>query len=294
MALAAAFREVGPEFGADFVVGHVDHGWRGAESKAHAAFVRRFCEKRGIAFRLAEGTIESKGRSREDAARDFRYRRLLDLAREAGAAGVVTAHTRDDSAETLLLALLRGRPLSGLSGIRERRGDSVFRPFLGVSRRGILLYLRSRRVPYRADSSNEDLSLDRNWIRRRALPMLARRFGPSVAANLAASAEALSRDFEWIEQIFRRDAEPAIEISPESASARLSDFAGLPSAAVRRALLRMAREAGGDGYAPTRRELLSLEGLAAAGREFRFQSGRRVDFVAKRGRLRASPARPRE
>src|SRR5262249_25938397 len=157
-------------------------------------------------------------------AREFRYGRLGELAQKIGAAGVVTAHTQDDSAETLLLALLRGRPLSGLSGIRARRPDGVFRPFLGVSRRSILRYLRSSRVPYRAASSTADLSLDRNWIRRKFLPALSRRFGPSVAANLAASSEALSRDFEWIEQVFRREANPAIDMRPGTASARLSDL----------------------------------------------------------------------
>ncbi len=190
----------------------------------------------------------------------------------------------------MLLALLRGRPLGGLAGIRERRDDAVLRPFLGVSRQSVLRFLRSRRVPYRSDSSNRDVSLDRNWIRRKVLPSLARRFGHSVGANLAASAEALSRDREWIEEIFRREAESALELSPGTASVRLSALAGLPSAGVRRILLVMARTAGGDRFAPTRRELLAIERLAADGGEFRFQAGRRVDFIARRGRLRALAA----
>lgn len=293
MALVAAFGEVAPDFGTAFAVGHVDHGWRGKEARRHAAFVGRFCGKRGIPFHLAEGKPDTKGRSREEAAREFRYARLRSIAAAIGAAGVVTAHTRDDSAETLLLALLRGRPLGGLAGIRERREDSVFRPLLGVPRHAVLAYLRSRAIAHREDSSNSDLSLDRNWVRRRLLPMLERRFGPSVGANLAASAEALSRDREWLEEVFRRDAEPAVRVSPGSARVRLEALARLPSAAARRALLLMARAAGGDGFAPTRRELFAIERLAAGGGEFRFQTGRRVDFVAKRGELRAVRTRPK-
>jgi tRNA(Ile)-lysidine synthase len=291
MALLTAFREVAPEFGADFAVGHIDHGWRGEESRKHAEFVARSCEKRGIPFHLAAGAPDSRGRSREEAAREFRYERLRVIAAGINACGVVTAHTQDDSAETLLLALLRGRPLAGLAGIRERRGDAVLRPFLSVSRRSVLAYLKSRRVPYRVDSSNEDVSLDRNWVRRKVLPPLARRFGGSVWANLAASAEALSRDREWLEAIFQRDAEAAIKSSPGAAVLSRSVLDELPSAAIRRALLVMARAAGGERFAPTRRELLALERLVANGSDFRFQAGRRVAFVASRGPLRTIRAR---
>ncbi len=122
------------------------------------------------------------------------------------------------------------------------------------------------------------------------LPLLVRRFGHSVGANLAASAEALSRDREWIEEIFRRETESEVELSPGAASVRLSALAGLPPAGVRRLLLVMARAAGGDRFAPTRRELLAIERLAGGGEDFRFQAGRRVDFVARRGRLRAIAA----
>jgi tRNA(Ile)-lysidine synthase len=287
MALLTAFREVGPELGTEFAVGHVDHGWRGSESKRHAEFVARFCRRRGIAFHLAEGKPDSKGRSREEAAREFRYDRLRAIASAIGAAGVVTAHTEDDAAETLLLALLRGRPLAGLAGIRERRPDAVFRPFLAVSRRSVLAYLRSRRVPYRTDSSNADLSLDRNWVRRRVVPLLARRFGDSVSANLAASAEALARDWEWLSEVFQRNTEAAIELVPGAARIPRSALDHLPPAAIRRALLVMSRAAGGDRFAPSRRELLALERLASSGSDFRFQAGRRVEFLASRGHLRA-------
>ncbi len=286
MALLIAFREVSPEFGVGFAVGHVDHGWRGKESKAHAAFVARFCEKHGISFHLAGGKPDSKGRSREDAARSFRYERLRAISSEIGAAGIVTAHTRDDAAETLLLALLRGRPLAGLAGIREHRPDGIFRPLLAVSRPAVLAYLRSRRIRYRNDSSNADISLDRNWIRRKVIPLLAKRFGDSVPANLAASSEALARDWEWLSEVFDRTAGAAIETVPGDARISRSALDNLRPAAIRRALLVMSRAAGGDRFAPSRRELLALERLVSSGSTFRFQAGRRVEFLASRKQLR--------
>jgi tRNA(Ile)-lysidine synthase len=289
MALLTALCDVAPEFGAEIAVCHVNHGWRGAESRRDADFVEKYCRKRAIPFLLREGKISTRGRSREEAAREVRYRLLAEAAASIGAVGIVTAHNQDDSAETLLLALLRGRPLSGLSGIRERRDDSVFRPFLAVSRKTILAYLAARRIPFRRDSSNRDLSLDRNWVRRKLLPRLEARFGPAVSPSLAASAEALSRDREWMEAAFRREVAPWIR--RDGRTARISDrnLRDLPAAVLRRVLLAMAAHAG-NGFAPTRKELFALEKLASAPENFRFQAGRRVDFRRRNGALSAVPA----
>ena len=284
MALVAALAAVAPRFGGSVVAGHVDHGWR-AESTRDAEFVASWCRRRKlVCFRERLGAAP-RGRSKEDAARELRYLALARMRESAGARAVVTAHTRDDAAETVLLALLRGRPLSGISGIRRRREDGVVRPLLDVSRAEILAYLRERRIAYRHDATNDDPAFDRNWVRRRVVPLLERRFGPAVTANLAASAEALSRDREWIDDLFSREVLPRLDTGAGEASVDAALLAALPAAALRRALLLMADRAG--GRALSRAELLALEGLARAGRPFRFQAGRKVDFRVSRGRLRA-------
>jgi len=281
MALLAALAAVAPRFGASVAAGHVDHGWRAERSRRDAAFVEAWCRRRSVPFFQERLPVPPRGRSREDAARELRYRALAAMRERAGASAVVTGHTRDDAAETVLLALLRGRPLSGIAGIRRRREDGVVRPLLEVSRGAILAYLRERRIPYRRDATNDDPAFDRNWVRRRVVPLLERRFGSAVTANLAASAEALSRDREWIDDLFARDVLPRLaggggEISVDSAL-----LSALPSAALRRALLAMAERAGGRPL--SRPELLALEKLARAGEPFRFQAGRRVDFRNRRG-----------
>lgn len=289
MALLAALAGVAPRFAVSIAAGHVDHGWRAERSAADARFVEAFCRKRGIEFRLARLERRSpRGRSREDAAREARYRELALMRDALGASAILTAHTRDDSAETILLAVLRGRPLAGLSGIRRRREDGVHRPFLDVSRESVLAYLRAHRIPYRNDSTNADPAFDRNWIRRRVLPLLRRRFGDSVSANLAASAEALSRDREWIESFMARDVFPSLAVDGRSTSGEAAALAALPPAALRRALLAMAERAGGRSL--SRRELLAIEALVRRGGPFSFQAGRRVDFRSHRGRISARPA----
>jgi len=288
MALAGALAAVAPRWRIPFAVGHVDHGWRGERSAADARFVEAFCRRRGIEFRLARVDASARGRSREDAAREARYRALSLMRDELGASAIVTAHTRDDAAETILLAMLRGRPLSGLSGIRRRREDGVHRPFLEVSRPAILAYLRAHRIAYRRDSTNDDPTFDRNWLRRRVVPLLRRRFGDSVTANLAASAEALSRDREWIESFMAREILPTLAVEERSTSGEAALLAAMPPAALRRVLLAMAERAGGRPI--SRRELLAVEALVRKGGPFFFQAGRRVDFQSRRGWVSARPA----
>ena len=287
MALLSALAAVAPSAGAAVVAGHVDHGWRGERSRRDAEFVEAWCRRRAIPFLLERLAPVPRGRSREDAARELRYRALAGMRERSGAAAVATAHTRDDAAETVILALLRGRPLSGIAGIRRRRGDGVVRPLLDVSRESVIAYLRERRIAYRRDATNDDPAYDRNWVRRRVLPLLERRFGPAVTANLAASAEALSRDREWIDDLFAREVLPRLDSGAGGVSADAAALAGLPAAALRRALLAMADGAGGRTL--SRAELLALESRVRAGRPFRFQAGRRVDFRGARGRLSARP-----
>ena len=283
MALLASLAAVAPRFGTAVAAGHVDHGWRGERSRRDAAFVEAWCARRRIAYFEERLSAAPGGRSREDAARELRYRALAAMRERAGASAIATGHTRDDAAETVLLALLRGRPLSGVSGIRRRREDGVVRPLLDVSRASVLAYLRERRIPYRRDATNDDPAFDRNWLRRRVVPLLERRFGSAVTANLAASAEALSRDREWIDALFARDVLPRLDAGNGGVAADAALLAALPSAALRRALLAMADRAG--GRALSRAELLALEGLARSGAPFRFQAGRCVDFRSRRGVL---------
>jgi tRNA(Ile)-lysidine synthase len=281
MALLAALAAVAASHRSVVVAAHVDHGWRGDRSRRDAEFVARWCARREIPFLSERLPAAPRGRSREDAARELRYRALAAMRERAGASVVATGHTRDDAAETVLLALLRGRPLSGIAGIRKRREDGVVRPLLEVSRASILAYLRERRIPYRQDASNADPAFDRNWVRRRVVPLLERRFGNGVTGNLAASAEALSRDREWIDDLFAREVLPRLPAEQEGVRADAAHLAGLPTGALRRALLSMAERAANRTL--TRPELLALEKLTRSGSPFRFQAGRRVDFRSRAG-----------
>ncbi len=137
----------------------------------------------------------------EATARRVRYGWLEETAREMGARWIMTGHTADDQAETVLHRLLRGTGLQGLRGIAAERELSprlgVVRPLLQTTRAEIIAYLASLDQPFRIDSTNSDLSYTRNRIRGELLPHLATHYNPAVSrvlARLAEQADELYRD----------------------------------------------------------------------------------------------------
>jgi tRNA(Ile)-lysidine synthase len=187
--------------GVAVVSAHVAHGLRGAAGDADARFCERFAASLPVPFELrsvAVPTSRKKGESLEAAARRLRYAALLALSRELGGALVLTGHTRDDQAETVLLHLERklGR---ARGGIRPRRADGVVRPLLPFSRAELREFLAGRGVPFREDETNENEKLARNRIRRRVLPEMEER-DPGRTVRLARAGEAATRRLDALDQ----------------------------------------------------------------------------------------------
>ncbi len=186
-ALAIALSELGL-FSLSAV--HVNHQLRGAESDEDQAFVESLCRSLGMPFRaeagpLAPGSIKERGI--ESAARSIRYE-ILERARvERGADFVVTAHQRNDQAETVLMRLISGRGLAALRAIAPRR-ERLLRPFLEVTREDIDRFLEDRGIDPRSDRTNHELRFVRNRLRHEILPMLSR-MNPRIVDVLASTAE---------------------------------------------------------------------------------------------------------
>ncbi len=132
----------------------------------------------------------------EAAMRHGRYRALRLLAAECGANAIATAHTAEDQAETVLLALFRGTGLQGLRGMPERRrvcaGLTVVRPLLRVDRYSLRKYCHRRMLPYALDPSNADLGMRRNAVRA-ALESLRGVF-PQLDQAVSRAAEIVRHD----------------------------------------------------------------------------------------------------
>ena len=227
-------------------IAHFDHMLR-PESADDAAFVRKLAERFRLPYHGARAEVarvaEQRGWNLEDAARRLRYDFLARTAKQVGADAVVTAHTRDDQAETVLLQLLRGAAF--LSGIPPRRGKIV-RPLLGVSRLELQNFLRELEQPFRDDPTNADTRRTRAWLRHEVLPFLRGRY-PDLADNLAGLAE--------LQQGQRGALRSQAEKLLFSGTLNLARLRRQPPAVQRTALAELLRRA---GVAPDRGHLEAL------------------------------------
>lgn len=188
---------------------HCNFHLRGEESDRDETFVRELCRRRDTKLHVVEfNTIKyakEKGISIEMAAREQRYEAFEKLRKEIGASAIAVAHHMDDSAETLLLNLIRGTGIRGLRGIQPKNGYIV-RPLLCVGREDIIDYLKWRGEEYVTDSTNLTSEYTRNKIRLEVIPGLAG-INPSIKESLAATAQRLSE----AELIYRHAIEEAIK-----------------------------------------------------------------------------------
>jgi tRNA(Ile)-lysidine synthase len=272
-------------------VGHVHHGWRRRESDRDLAFVSDHARRLGLPFLArrcdARRAGSDLGLSPEAAARHVRYSALAEMAREAGASLVATAHQRDDAVESLLIARERRGGLLRLAGPRLLRADGVVRPLLEVGRREILAFLDARSLEHRRDSTNGDLGLTRNRVRR---GLAGRSEGERAA--LAARVVELARERDRLEADYARLVAPAvrrggaaiqeIEIVVDARVLRACE-----DELVRLALSRLAAPFARAGHPPmTGRERERLVSRLRSGEDFRDETGRRIRFELRRGRLR--------
>jgi tRNA(Ile)-lysidine synthase len=187
---------------------HVNHHLRGAESDADEAFVRTLCARLDVPLDVADGTLDEalvRARGIEAAAREIRYRRLLEIRERTGARFVATAHQKNDQAETVLMRLLTGSGIAGLRGIHPVRQDGVIRPMLDVPRSEIEAFLRERGVTPRLDRSNEDPRFLRNRVR-----LLIRELG--ATDNLAAVAAQAREQWPILERAIDEAERPSAEV----------------------------------------------------------------------------------
>jgi tRNA(Ile)-lysidine synthase len=198
-----AARATGP----GLVAATVDHGLR-PESAAEAAAVTRFALGLGVPHRTLRWLGAKPQAGLQEAARDARYGLLAEAARQAGAGHVLTAHTLDDQAETVLFRLARGSGLAGLAGMARASpldGLVLVRPFLGLPKARLIATLGAADIGFFEDPSNHDPRFTRVRLRElmpvlaaegldaARLVRLAQRLARADAALESATAEALGR-----------------------------------------------------------------------------------------------------
>ena len=234
--------------GYPIVIAHLDHCLR-AESGNDAAFVRQVAASLGLP--IVEGRedvtayADEHRQSIEEAAREVRYKFLFEKARLLEAQAVAVAHHADDQVETVLMHLLRGASLSGLSGMAYRRMMPIWdpaiplvRPLLGVWREEIDLYLEEVGWKARVDTSNQDTTYFRNRLRHELIPQLTS-YNPKIKEVLRRMSEVVREEDHLLvdiagetwNRVFVSGSENAIQLYRKG-------FLELPKPLQRRVLMR--------------------------------------------------------
>jgi tRNA(Ile)-lysidine synthase len=287
----------------------VDHGLR-AEAAAEAREVKRLARTLDLPHRTVRWMDAKPKTGLPAAARDARYRLLARAARESGATHILTAHTSDDQAETLLMRMLRGSGIAGLSAmarLSERDGVLLARPFLNVSKSRLIATLKRAKIAFVDDPTNRDPGFTRPRLRA-LMPALAAEGGDT--RNLTRLASRLARANAAVE-ILADGAERYLALKGSQASdsginAKAFDanaFAAMPEEIRVRLLLRAINRVGHEGPAELGKveALLSaldgaITGKKGAGRQVRLKQARLKQTLAgalvslSDGRIRIEPA----
>jgi tRNA(Ile)-lysidine synthase len=239
----------------------VDHGLR-KESRREATAVAKLAKKLGVPHRILPWTGKKPSTGIQQTARQARYRLLVEAARKAKASHVLTAHTLDDQAETVVIRMARGSGITGLGAMARRSrldGLILLRPFLDVPKARLVATLRAAKIRFADDPSNSDPKFTRARLRR-LMPELARE--GLDARRLSILARRLRRADAAIEaETDRAMAEFAGEAAGQSSIVFDADkFSRLPGEIALRLLGRVIGRLGDEGPV----ELGKLEALFAA------------------------------
>ncbi len=246
--LLAALRE---ELAIELHVAHLDHQLRGDESVADADYVKELAASLDIPLTMDRVDVmayQKKNRlSLEEAAREVRYGFLAQTAASIDAGYIATGHTLDDQVETILMHIIRGTGVRGLTGLKaaaewELNGQrfNLIRPLLAVSRNQTAAYCKRHKLNPRLDSSNLSLSPLRNRIRQQLVPLLKDHNSGVTEALLRMAAIAVEEtDFMAAEAA--RCWQSVAEEKQDAIILKKDAFAKL-HAALKRQLLRLAIE----------------------------------------------------
>lgn len=279
-------------------VAHLNHNLRGEAGRADALWVAALAEKLG--YEIEQGSVEvgrqaiEAADNLEQAARRARYEFLGAIARSLGARAVLTAHTMDDQAETVLLRLLRGSGIDGLCGMEivrplEAAGDVLLmRPLLGWAKRSCTEeYCRERGVEFRTDAMNDDEKHARVRVRKHLLPLL-RTFNARAVEAITRTATLLREDASIVNSaaalLLIEASESATNIEPPPL--RVYVLRAAPAALRRRAIRQWIASGRGHLRRLEMVHLLAVEGLLAGergGRTIELPGGATVS--RKRGLL---------
>jgi len=250
-----------PGYNLHLIAAHLNHCLRGADSDDDQEFCRSLAERYAIPFETVKIDVkqlsEKQGLNLEDAGRQARIQLLDRLRNEYGASAVVLAHHADDQAETVLMRLLRGSGMTGLSGMAHCNQRGYVRPLLDIPRADIEQYLRERGLGWREDASNRDESFLRNRIRHQLLPILEE-YNPAIRSCLASNASILGDEEALLLELTEQSFAASFHKENESIVSTISQLTSLHPALLRRVLRHALKTLTGTLEGISQRHILAI------------------------------------
>jgi len=236
------------EYSLNILLAHLDHKFRGEESRADRKFCEDLAKKYNLEIMWEEIDVpkisKEKGISPEEAARFERYGFFKRSAKERGIDKIAVGHTRDDQAETVLMRIIRGAGMKGLGGIspvKDMHGFKIIRPLIEISRKDVEAFISETGLKFRKDSSNEKAIFTRNKIRLELIPLLEKEFNSNIKEVLANMAENLKTEDEFLSKLAKRKFKSVSKVRQEEILIDIKKFKKQPEA-IRKRILRAALE----------------------------------------------------
>lgn len=224
---------------------HLHHGIRGETADADETYVKALCDKLSVPLYCERADVPALAREHshtlEQEGRIVRYAFFERARGHFGAELVAVAHHRDDQAESVLMHLMRGSGLAGLTGMRPKRGDIV-RPLLCVRRSEIEKFLQAEGIPFQTDETNLVPEGTRNRTRLEIIPYIERNVNPAFTETLCSMAELLRRDEDYL----AGEAQRALDAAAKDGGYERKKLASLPLPIQTRAIRAALAKAGAE------------------------------------------------
>ena len=214
-----------PKYDLSLHIAHINYGLRGDDSDADCLLVQKLAQQYAIPLSVHTTTVTPKANV-EAKLRDIRYNFFETIRQEHGFDTIAIAHNQNDQAETLLMRLIRGSGLSGLSAMNMYT-NHIIRPLLHTSRADIMRYIEQEQLLFRIDASNTDPHFLRNRIRHHLIPYLENDFNPHIQATLAQTAALIGEEYATLETLTQTHTIPCTH-AHDTISFHVHDLKALP------------------------------------------------------------------
>ena len=194
----------------NFSVCHVNHGIR-KEASLDEQYVTQMCKMYDIPCYIKHESVKQKAIQEkmglEEMGRKVRYEFFLDIKNKIGANKIATAHTKNDSVETVIMNVLRGTGLSGLKGIEAKRENTYIRPLIECERSEIEEYCHQKELNPKIDQTNFNNTYTRNRIRNNLIPYLKKEFNPNLIESITRMSNIIKEEDQYIQNITKENFE---------------------------------------------------------------------------------------